>query len=187
MTLDLATAQELDAQDPLASFRDRFVIAEPDLIYLDGNSLGRLPKASAELADELVNVGWGRRLIRSWGEGWMDKPSAIGDKVGRLLGADPGEVVIADSTSVNLFKLAVAALRYQAGRSKILTDDLNFPSDLYILQGAVDLLGQGHQLEIVPSPDGLLLRAAYFDLGKRRPRLNTDGLRRETVRYRYRH
>src|SRR5690606_14496130 len=98
---------------------------------------------------------WGRRLIRSWNEGWFGLPARIGDKLARLLGAEAGEIIVADSTSVNLFKLAVAALRHQASRTRILTDDLNFPSDVYILQGAVATLGNGHALEIVPSPDGI--------------------------------
>lgn len=157
MTLrfDRDYARTLDRQDPLASFRDRFVIDDPDLVYLDGNSLGRLPLASQSLAGEIVAGQWGRRLIRSWNEGWFDLPARIGDKLARLLGAEAGEVIVADSTSVNLFKLAIAALRHQAGRTRILTDDLNFPSDVYILQGAVATLDNGHALEIVPSPDGI--------------------------------
>jgi len=150
-----AYARSLDSRDPLAYFRGRFAFDEPGLIYLDGNSLGRLPLASQTLAGEIVAGQWGRRLIRSWNEGWFDLPARIGDKLARLLGAEAGEIIVADSTSVNLFKLAVAALRHQAGRTRILTDDLNFPSDVYILQGAVATLGNGHALEIVPSPDGI--------------------------------
>ena len=108
-------ARTLDRQDPLAAFRDRFVIDDPALVYLDGNSLGRLPRASQALAGELVATQWGERLIRSWNEGWFDLPERIGAKLARLLGAGAGEVIVADSTSVNLFKLAVAALRHQAG------------------------------------------------------------------------
>jgi kynureninase len=148
-------ARALDAADPLAAFRQQFALAEPDLIYLDGNSLGRLPRESAALAHDLVERQWGERLIRSWNEGWFDLPERIGGKLARLLGAHPDEVVIADSTSVNLFKLAVAALRHQRGRKRILTDDLNFPSDVYVLQGAIDLLDAGHRLEIAPAPDGV--------------------------------
>lgn len=151
----LEQAQALDAADPLRHFRQRFVFAEPELIYLDGNSLGRLPQASVNLARELVERQWGERLIRSWNEGWFDLPLRVGAKLAALLGAHADEVAIADSTSVNLFKLAVAALQQQRGRTRILTDDLNFPSDLYVLQGAIDLLGSGHRLEIVRSPDGV--------------------------------
>jgi kynureninase len=157
MTLrtDAAYADELDAQDPLAHFRQRFVVEDPDLIYLDGNSLGRLPNATAALADDLVRRQWGARLIRGWNEGWFTAPERVGAKIARLIGAAADEVIIADSTSVNLFKLAVAALRAQPGRRRVVTDDLNFPSDLYVLQGAIDLLGAGHRLEIVPAPDGI--------------------------------
>lgn len=152
---DAAYAHELDAVDPLAPFRSRFVHAEPDLIYLDGNSLGKLPLATLEQAQGIIARQWGERLIRSWNEGWFDAPERIGAKIAGLLGAHPEEVIVADSTSVNLFKLAVAALRDNAGRSRILTDDLNFPSDFYILQGAVELLGNRHRLELLPSPDGI--------------------------------
>ncbi len=152
---DLAYAAELDAHDPLAHFRERFVIADPDLIYMDGNSLGRLPRATVSLAEELIQQQWGERLIRSWNEGWFTAPERVGAKIARLIGAEPDEVIVADSTSVNLFKLVVAALRIQQGRSRILTDNLNFPSDLYVLQGAIDLLGKQHHLDILPSPDDI--------------------------------
>lgn len=152
---DAATAAALDAQDVLAPFRQCFVIDDPDLIYLDGNSLGRLPHATAALADDLVRRQWGQRLIRSWNEGWFDAPERIGGKIARLIGADPDEVIVAESTSINLFKLVVAALRAQAGRHEIVTDNLNFPSDLYIIQGAIDLLGQGHKEVVMPSDDGI--------------------------------
>ncbi|MCB0123589.1 MAG: aminotransferase class V-fold PLP-dependent enzyme, partial [Caldilineaceae bacterium] len=98
---------------------------------------------------------WGDRLIRSWNEGWIDAPARIGDKIGRLLGARAGEVTIADSTTVNLYKLALAALCAQSGRHKIITDDLNFPSDLYALQGICQLLGPDYAVDVVPSPDGI--------------------------------
>ena len=136
-------------------FAQRFVVADPELIYLDGNSLGRLPATSAALAEEVVAHQWGDRLIRSWNEGWFGAPERIGAKIARLVGAQPDEVILADATSVNLFKLVVAALRHQRGRTRILTDNLNFPSDVYVLQGVIDLLGQQHRLEIVPSPDGI--------------------------------
>ncbi len=152
---DVETARLLDAQDPLAAFRSRFVIADPDLIYLDGNSLGRLPTAAVELAADLVGRQWGKDLIRSWNTGWWQAPERIGAKIARLISAQPDEVIIADSTSINLFKLVVAALRYQKGRSRILTDTFNFPSDLYILQGAIDLLGNQHHLDLAPSTDGI--------------------------------
>ena len=150
-----AYAAQLDAQDPLRSFRGRFVHDDSDLIYLDGNSLGRLPTATSAQVDAVLHQQWGNRLIRSWNEGWMALPTRIGDKIGRLVGAAPGEVAIADSTSVNLFKLALAALTARPDRHKIVTDDLNFPSDVYILQAAADLAGRPCRVEIVPSPDGV--------------------------------
>ncbi len=148
-------AKRLDAEDPLAPFRERFVIRDPELIYLDGNSLGRLPKAAVGRARALIETEWGERLIRGWNEGWIDAPARVGAKIARLIGAHPDEVIVADSTSVNLFKLAVAALRYQQGRTKIVTDDLNFPSDLYVLQGACELLGEEHEMTRVASGDGV--------------------------------
>lgn len=151
----LAYAQERDKQDPLAEFRDRFLIDDPDLIYLDGNSLGRLPQETAVSLNDLIQEQWGKRLIHGWNEGWIELPGRIGDKLGRLMGAAEDEVILADSTSINLFKLAVAALQTRPQRHKIVTDDMNFPSDLYVIQGLTRLLGRELQLEIVPSPDGV--------------------------------
>jgi kynureninase len=152
---DAAYAAQLDAADPLAGFRAAFADDEPDLIYLDGNSLGRLPLRAVNLADDLVRRQWGGRLIRGWNEGWFEAPERVGAKIARLIGAHPDEVIVADSTSVNLFKLAVGALRARPERTRIVSDDLNFPSDLYILAGVAELLGGGRTLEAVPSPDGL--------------------------------
>jgi kynureninase len=152
---DAAYAAELDAADALAHFRERFVDSDPELIYLDGNSLGRLPQATATLAAEVVQHQWGNRLIRGWNDGWFTLPERIGAKVAQLIGAAADEVVMADSTSINLFKLLVAALRDRPGKTRIITDSLNFPSDLYILQGAVDLLGNQHQIEMIDSSDGI--------------------------------
>lgn len=160
MRTDLAYAQSLDDADPLALFRSEFVVSDPDLIYVDGNSLGRLPHAAGTQARDLVERQWGERLIRSWNEGWFDAPQRIGAKIAALIGAQPDEVIVADSTSVNLFKLLVAGLRHQHGqdqqRTRILTDDLNFPSDLYVIQGAIDLLGGRHTFTLLPSADGIL-------------------------------
>ncbi|HNB50453.1 MAG TPA: kynureninase [Anaerolineales bacterium] len=149
---DPSYAQSLDENDPLAGFRTRFVVDDPNLIYLDGNSLGRLPRDTAARSQHLLEHGWGRRLIRGWNDGWIEINERIGDKIAQLLGASPGEVAISDSTSTNLYKLALAALRARPGRTKIVTDDLNFPSDVYIFQG---LARDSHQVELVPSPDGI--------------------------------
>lgn len=153
--LGLDQARALDQQDVLAALRNHFVVTDPDLIYLDGNSLGRLPKATVALLHDVIDRQWGDRLIRSWNEGWIEAPMRIGNKVAQLIGAQPGEVTIADSTTVNLFKLALAAVRAKPGRHKIVTDDLNFPSDLYALQGICQLLGADYTIEVVPSPDGI--------------------------------
>ena len=155
MRTDLDYALELDRQDVLAPFRAEFINDDPGLIYLDGNSLGRLPKRSAQRLRDVVEHEWGSRLIRGWNEGWFTLPQRVGGKIAQLLGAQADEVIAADSTSVNFFKLVVAALRARPTRSKIVTDDLNFPSDVYILQGAIDLLGNRHHLQIVHSADGL--------------------------------
>lgn len=144
-TLDFA--QQLDSQDPLASYRDQFVISDPDLIYLDGNSLGRMPKAAAERAKQVVDQEWGDDLIRGWNKGWWDAPQRVGDKIGELLGAGPGQIIVGDTVSVNLFKLATAALTLQPHRKKIITDTFNFPSDLYILQGIRNLLSSGGRVD----------------------------------------
>jgi kynureninase len=148
-------ARMLDEQDELAPFRARFVSDDPKLIYLDGNSLGRLPKATAEKLAGVVGGEWGGRLIRGWNEGWFDLPERVGAKLARLIGAWPDEVIMADSTSVNLFKLTLAALRQRPGRTKVVTDDLNFPSDLYVLQGALRLAGPNYRLDVVSSADGI--------------------------------
>jgi kynureninase len=152
---DAAHAAELDRRDELARFRAEFVVDDPDLIYLDGNSLGRLPRRTAARVQAVVAGEWGGRLIRGWSEGWMEAPGRIGAKLARLIGAAPDEVIVADSTSVDLFKLVLAALAARPGRRTVVTDDLNFPSDLYVLQGALRLAGPGYRLEVVRSPDGL--------------------------------
>lgn len=154
-TSGMTYARHLDEVDILRGFRQKFVVEDPDLIYVDGNSLGRLPRATTELIHGIIEHQWGERLIRSWNEGWYDLPERVGAKLSKLVGAREDEVIMADSTSVNLFKLALAALRFQSGRTKIITDDLNFPSDLYILQSVVKLAGASCQLVVVPSQDGI--------------------------------
>jgi len=148
-------AADLDVRDPLAGFRERFIIDDPELIYLDGNSLGRLPVETVANIASTVRHEWGNRLIRSWNEHWVDLPRRLGAKLAGLLGAQPQEVIIADSTSVNLFKLALAALQARPARSRILTDDLNFPSDLYGLRSAARLAGGTKTVEVVSSRDDI--------------------------------
>jgi kynureninase len=151
---DQSTSREslaaADAADPLAGFRGEFDL--PDgILYFDGNSLGALPRKVAARMDRAIRQEWGDDLIRSWNShGWIDLPARVGDKIARVVGAAPGEMVAADSTSVNLFKLLVAALRLRPGRKTILTEAGNFPTDLYVAQGVCDLLGGGHALRQVP-------------------------------------
>ena len=130
-----AQAEALDQADPLKAFHDRFVVAPDGLIYLDGNSLGRLPKDTPDHINEVLTHQWGERLIRSWSEGWMELPQTIGDRLGKhLLGAAPGQTAIADSTTVCFYKLASAALDARPGRTEIITDRDNFPTDRYVLE-----------------------------------------------------
>ncbi|HZI82342.1 MAG TPA: kynureninase [Casimicrobiaceae bacterium] len=152
--LDADFALELDRADALARFREEFVIGDADAIYLDGNSLGRLPRRCVDRMRDVVERQWGGRLIRAWADDWFDAPRRIGAKIARLLGATADEVIVADSTSVNLFKLVIAALKARPGRSRVVTDDLNFPSDLYVLRGALELAGD-RALKVVRSEDGV--------------------------------
>jgi len=148
-SVDRETCLSFDRQDPLAGFRNEFALPE-GVIYLDGNSLGALPKQVPTKLAGVIDDEWGRGLIRSWNAAhWIDAPARLGDKIGRLIGAQPGEVIVADSTSVNLFKLLAAALKIQPGRHFVLTEAANFPTDLYVAQGLIDLLGRNHALRIV--------------------------------------
>jgi kynureninase len=143
----------MDAADPLAALRDSFIL--PDgIIYLDGNSLGALPRATPARLAEVAIAQWGADLIKSWNaHGWIDLPRRVGDKIARLIGAGPGEVVVADSTSVNLFKALAAALRLNPGRNVIVSERDNFPTDLYIAQGLTALLGGRHSLRLVDAEE----------------------------------
>ena len=133
--VDPAYAERLDSADPLAPFREHFVIDDPGLIYLDGNSLGRLPRATADRLNTLIRQGWGGELVRGW-DHWVDLPVEVGDRLAStVLGAHPAEVVVSDSTTVNLYKLASAAVGARPGRRVIVTDRDNFPTDRYVLEG----------------------------------------------------
>ena len=156
-------ARQLDQQDPLSSFREQFVFNDPDLIYLDGNSLGMMPKAAQERSRQVVDEQWGTDLIRGWNKGWWDAPQRVGDRIGQIIGAAPGQTIVGDTVSINLFKLATAALTLQPGKTRIITDTFNFPSDLYILQGITKLLapsptlgegrGGGYDLKLIGPMD----------------------------------
>lgn len=152
-----AYAEYLDQTHELASFRDYFVIDDSDMIYLDGNSLGRLAKPALSRLQTVIEQEWGHDLIRGWNGGWYEAPIRIGEKIAQLAGAAPGQIVVSDSTTVNLFKLAMTALSLQTGRSRIVSDVFNFPSDLYVLQSCVRLLGNRHHLHLVPSEDHITI------------------------------
>ena len=150
--LDRACFEQLDRRDPLAAFRDRFALP-PGVIYLDGNSLGAMPKATPQRVRAVVEQEWGRDLIRSWNcHGWIDLQQRIGEKIGRVIGARPGETLVCDSTSVNLYKLLAAALQLRPDRRVILSEPENFPTDLYIAGGLCAQLGRGHAVRLV-EPD----------------------------------
>ena len=158
MNSDFQTSKDyavrLDEQDQLASYRNDFVISDPDLVYFDGNSLGRLTKASVERARQIIEEEWGKELIRGWNKGWWESPARVGEKIAQLIGAAAGQVIVGDTTSINLFKLTMAALALLPERKRIITDTLNFPSDLYILQGCVQLPGNKHNIVRIGSKDG---------------------------------
>jgi kynureninase len=149
--IDRAHAERLDAADALARFRDRFVFDDPETIYLDGNSLGRLPVATRERLHALVEQ-WGSELVSAWHE-WIDLPERVGDRLASgVLGARPGEVTVCDSTSVNLFKLASAVLDTRPGA--VVTDTGNFPTDRYVLEGVARSHGRELRLFDADPLDG---------------------------------
>ncbi|EDL49082.1 kynureninase [Erythrobacter sp. SD-21] len=175
----LDRAQVLDAGDPLAVYRESFDLPE-SVIYLDGNSLGCLPKATAGRLEEVVREEWGRDLIRSWNTaGWIDLPARVGGKIAPLIGAKHHEVIVADSVSVNLFKLISAALAMQAkkhgaGRKIVLSEPGNFPTDIYMIQGlesqglATRRLAAREQIHAALNEDValLLLTHAHYKTGE---------------------
>jgi len=157
-------ATQLDAQDELATFREQFVIDDPDLLYMDGNSLGRLTKAAQTRVREALDNEWGRDLIGGWNKGWWDAPARVGERIATLVGAGQGQVLVTDQTSINLFKLAASALALRPGRKRIVSDAFNFPSDLYVLQGLAQMLtpspvigeeSRSYEVVTVGSRDGI--------------------------------
>ena len=154
MALTREEAAGLDAADPLAGFRERFAIARPELIYLDGNSLGRMPRATRERMTGVLDE-WADRLVSGWEE-WIDMPTRVGDLLAEgVLGARPGEVIVSDSTTVNLFKLCSAALdAYRlSAQGVVVTDRDNFPTDRYVLEGLAEQ--RGLTLRMIDRPDDL--------------------------------
>lgn len=144
-------ALDLDAKDPLAKYRELFVFTDPDVCYLDGNSLGRLPKATVETINKFLIEGWGTKIVDGWGD-WIDKAETTGDLIGRsALGAAAGQTLAMDTTSVNFYRLVRAAISARPGRNTIITDEANFPTDRYIMQGIAEELG----LNLIVIPNDL--------------------------------
>ena len=134
-------ALALDAADPLAKYRELFVNNDPDQCYLDGNSLGRLPKATIKAVNDFMTNEWGNEVVAGWSH-WIDEAQTVGDLLGRAaLGAGPGQVLVCDTTSVNFYQLALAAIQARPGRKTIIIDEANFPTDRYILQGIARQFG----------------------------------------------
>ena len=138
---DRQFALDLDARDPLARFRSQFVISDPNICYLDGNSLGRLPLTTIDAVNAFMKDEWGPEVVTGWGH-WVDEAQPTGDLIGRAtLGAAAGQVLACDTTSVNFYQLALAAIHARPGRKTIITDAANFPTDRYILDGIAKQFG----------------------------------------------
>ncbi|MFZ9794771.1 MAG: aminotransferase class V-fold PLP-dependent enzyme, partial [Ilumatobacteraceae bacterium] len=143
----LPDVDALDRHDPLASYREQFVMADPDVCYLDGNSLGRLPKRTVDIVHRYLVEEWGSELVAGWSH-WIDEAQQVGDLIGDVaLGAAPGQVLAVDTTSVNFYQLCDAALRARPDRSRVVSDLANFPTDRYVLEGLCDR--HGKQLELI--------------------------------------
>jgi kynureninase len=148
---DRAYALELDKNDPLAEYRSKFVITDPNLCYLDGNSLGRLPNATVKAVSDFLSQEWGNEVVTGWSH-WIDEAQVAGDLLGRAaLGAGPGQVLVCDTTSVNFYQLCLAAINARPGRKTIITDAANFPTDRYILEGIAKQLSMN--LVIIDNED----------------------------------
>lgn len=139
--MDRLHVQEMDKLDPLHSYPASFVVQDPHVCYLDGNSLGRLPKQTIEVLNRFLTDEWGSKVVEGWNE-WVDEAQSTGDLVGRsALGAAPNQVLVLDTTSVNLYQLAVAAIKARPNRKTIIIDAANFPTDRYIFQGIAKQFG----------------------------------------------
>lgn len=148
-----------DQEDELKKFKDEFALPE-GVIYLDGNSLGARPKKSLAVAQHIISQEWGEDLINSWNKAdWWGLPTRLGDKVAKLIGAEQGEVVISDSTTLNLFKVLSAAVKIQADKfpeHKIIVAEKDaFPTDIYIIEGFIDLIQKGYQVELIDGVEDL--------------------------------
>ncbi len=147
--IKLEDLKYLDKQDPLSRYREEFFLPK-NTIYFDGNSLGPVPKKTIKNLNKTINEEWGKDLINSWNKAnWINLPQALGDKIAPLLGAKSGEVVVVDSTSLNLFKVLTSALRLNKNRKKIVSESTNFPSDLYILEGVNGMLNNHYECQLI--------------------------------------
>jgi kynureninase len=151
-----------DAVDPLRNFRDRFIIPE-GIIYLDGNSLGPMPRTAASILNRTIEQEWGQDLIKSWNNaGWFDMPLRLGDRVGALIGAAPGQTLVCDTTSINLYKAVHAAIGLRPDRDIVIAENDSFPTDLYIIEGAIKSAGRPMKRRLIgadgPSVEALLDR-----------------------------
>ena len=147
--IKLEDLKYLDKQDPLSRYREEFFLPK-NTIYFDGNSLGPVPKKTIKNLNKTINEEWGKDLINSWNKAnWINLPQTLGDKIAPLLGAKSGEVVVVDSTSLNLFKVLTSALRLNKNRKKVVSESTNFPSDLYILEGVNGMLNNHYECQLI--------------------------------------
>jgi kynureninase len=169
---DREYALELDKNDPLAHFKSQFVISDPEMCYLDGNSLGRLPKATITAINDLMTKEWGPKVVTGWSH-WVDEAQPTGDLLGEAaLGAGPGQVLVCDTTSVNFYQLCLAAIHARPGRTTIITDAANFPTDRYILDGIAKQFGL--KLVIIDNEDPAIAKHERITTEVLAPYLNDD-------------
>jgi kynureninase len=169
---DREYALELDKNDPLAHFKSQFVISDPEMCYLDGNSLGRLPKATITAINDLMTKEWGPEVVTGWSH-WVDEAQPTGDLLGEAaLGAGPGQVLVCDTTSVNFYQLCLAAIHARPGRKTIITDAANFPTDRYILDGIAKQFGL--KLVIIDNEDPAIAKHERITTEVLAPYLNDD-------------
>ena len=169
---DREYALELDKNDPLAHFKSQFVITDPEMCYLDGNSLGRLPKSTITAITDFMNKEWGPKVVTGWSH-WVDEAQPTGDLLGEAaLGAAPGQVLVCDTTSVNFYQLCLAAIHARPGRKTIITDAANFPTDRYILDGIAKQFGL--TLVIIENEDPAIAQHERITTDVLAPYLNDD-------------
>ena len=168
---DRAYALELDKNDPLAHFKSQFVVTDPQMCYLDGNSLGRIPKATITAINDFM-VEWGAEVVTGWGH-WVDEAQPTGDLLGQAaLGAGPGQILVCDTTSVNFYQLCLAAVHARPGRKTIITDAANFPTDRYILDGIAKQFGL--KLVLIDNEDPVIATHERITTQVLAPYLNDD-------------